>query len=353
MERRTVREINKILLILGLIFAVACSMSGCNESDIPQSSTETDSGETATQPAAETEPALDISSAEAFLRTIKPGNVHNIWLYKKFTARDIASAFNCSAVKVINEEEANAKGFIRDETKGMEWWMEFTVIDDGIVIKEDVSVSSIFGEVTYPDGSISSYDKFVENGGTDRFVSLTALPESDVVELNVYKNGAILHAYVESRELKEVVRHSKDYEENIDGEALEKYGKYFIPLIEECTASMADWQDSDKIIGDYVITQFKKIWEGEPDKDGNSIILYEYRSAIELKDYKNFIGAGGMYMDSKLRVQGFNGGFGQLAVKLNGEKLIKAELIYNDEILYPEFEGDNMRERLEDRMAKD
>lgn len=56
-----------------------------------------------------------------------------------------------------------------------------------------------------------------------------------------------------------------------------------------------------------------------------------------------------MYIDSKLRVQGSNGMYGQLAVKLNGDKVVETKIIWNDEMLSPDYDADNMLKKIESK----
>jgi hypothetical protein len=77
------------------------------------------------------------------------------------------------------------------------------------------------------------------------------------------------------------------------------------------------------------LTRFALAWSYDNQSDESRVELYDFGYALLTDDPTTVCWAGGMYLDSKLRVQGFNGG-GQFAVKYKGEKIVSTVFMGND-----------------------
>lgn len=90
----------------------------------------------------------------------------------------------------------------------------------------------------------------------------------------------------------------------------------------------------------YELTRFDSIWDYEEEGDGSKVILYDFDYALLPKNLENITWAGGMYLDSELRVQGINGG-GQFAVKyLNGD-VVSTAFMGNEFVYSPDFSDED------------
>ena len=79
----------------------------------------------------------------------------------------------------------------------------------------------------------------------------------------------------------------------------------------------------------YELTRFNKVLSFVDEGTGDSVELYDFDYALLTDAPEDICWAGGMYLDSKLRVQCFNGG-GQFAVKYRNNKAVATAFMGND-----------------------
>ncbi len=236
---------------------------------------------------------LDVVTA---MREVKAGDLLHVES-GTVTAAQLAPALNAAASRQIGEAEANAKGY----TPGKDdYWR-------------------IWG--AYLEGEPDSF-----SSDNLHFMLSCGLAEN-VVEVSLRKKDRPTDtAYFEDEALYQLVRHSSDYEEVVDQKAYEKFRDVLVPQMQATYEAMS--HDVGEFTG-YQLTRFTLAWSYTNRSDGSTVELYDFDYAL-LTDHPTEVGwAGGMYLDSKLRIQGMNGG-GQLAVKYSGGKVVSTVFMGND-----------------------
>ena len=131
--------------------------------------------------------------------------------------------------------------------------------------------------------------------------------------------------YLKDTDLYNTVRSCSDVEEFVDTAAYEKFRYILVPQMEFNMEIMSEG------IGDftgYDLTLFRKAGE-YTEKDGAKVEVYDFDYALVTDAPEAIIFAGGMYLDSKCRLHGFNGG-GQLAVRYRDGKIAATAFMGND-----------------------
>ena len=151
----------------------------------------------------------------------------------------------------------------------------------------------------------------------------------------------IKSTYFESKELYQLIRHRRDYDEVIDWDAFGQFEDILVKQMEKCFGQM---KDNPGQFLDYELKRFQQIWS-YADADGTVVELYDFDYAL-LTGTPELIGwAGGMYLDSEGNVQGFNGG-GQFAVRLRDGKYAVHFFLGNDMSYNPGENEEFIREHL-------
>ena len=156
-------------------------------------------------------------------------------------------------------------------------------------------------------------------------IHLYAGLEENIVEISTGENLPRGPIWVESAELYSFVRHSSDYEEIIDEAAFAQFETILRSQMDKMLVSMS------ASLGDYTgyeLTRFNRIWRYET-QSGSIVELYDFNYALLPETIESIVWAGGMYLDSQLRVQGFNHG-GPLAVKYDGNRVVATAFMAND-----------------------
>ena len=131
--------------------------------------------------------------------------------------------------------------------------------------------------------------------------------------------------YLKDTDLYNTVRSCSDVEEFVDTAAYEKFRYILVPQMEFNMEIMSEG------IGDftgYDLTLFRKAGE-YTEKDRAKVEVYDFDYALVTDAPEAIIFAGGMYLDSKCRLHGFNGG-GQLAVRYRDGKIAATAFMGND-----------------------
>lgn len=170
-------------------------------------------------------------------------------------------------------------------------------------------------------------------GGPEVFSSddlhfrITCGLEQNIVSVSLRKGQDSDSAYFEDKALYELVRHKRDYEEIVDEEA---YGRFESILKQQMDSTYAVMEkENPGILLGYELTRFNKVLSFVDEGTGDTVELYDFDYALLTDAPEDICWAGGMYLDSKLRVQEFNGG-GQFAVRNRGGKTVATFFMGND-----------------------
>ena len=158
-----------------------------------------------------------------------------------------------------------------------------------------------------------------------------------MVKVTAQKGQQENTAYFEAATLYQLVRHSRDYEEIIDEDA---YGQFKSILKKQIDDTFALMSNNPGQFTGYELTRFHKIFEFEDRSEGSLVELYDFDYALLTNSPENVGWAGGMYLDSNLRVQGFNDG-GQFAVKYQDGTVISTAFMGNDFVYDPTFSDED------------
>lgn len=272
----------KVLILFLMIALTAVLAAACADTQ-PEKETET--------PPAE-QGALDVVAA---MTAVREADFTNPDYYSNVTAGELAAALNAAVERQITYEEAEASGF----TAGLYpyWYIDDVYLEGG------------------PESWTSLYRNFrLECGLAENIVQVTL---SEDQERDI--------AYFADEALYQLTRHSKDYEEIVDQAAYERLRELLVSRMEETLALMSD--DPGGFSG-YELTRFALAWEYE-EADGGRVELYDFKFALLADDPHSVAWAGGMYLDSSLRVQGL-GNSRQLAVRYRDGELVCTSFMSND-----------------------
>jgi len=157
--------------------------------------------------------------------------------------------------------------------------------------------------------------------------------EENIVSVSLRKGQDSDRAYFKDETLYELIRHKRDYEEIVDSEA---YGRFESILKQQMDSTYAIMESENPgILLGYELTRFNKVLSFVDEITGDTVELYDFDYALLTDAPEDICWAGGMYLDSKLRVQCFNGG-GQFAVKYRNSKTVATAFMGNDFIYDPD-----------------
>ena len=216
-----------------------------------------------------------------------------------------------------------------------------TVTAEALAEALNAAVDKQISEAEFMDALGGSYagvfphwyieDAWLEGGsgghpGTDRNLDIRCgLPEN-IVEVTLSEDNHRNTAYFRDETLYQLVRHGNDYEEIVDPVAYEKFKNLLVPKMESVLAQME--HNPGNFTG-YELKRFILAWSYEDERDGSQIELYHFDFGL-LTDTPETVGwAGGMALDSKLRVSA-DLGPGQLAVKYRNGQVVCTTFMGND-----------------------
>ena len=211
------------------------------------------------------------------------------------------------------------------------------------VMGENITIKDVVAAINSAASSLVQHKPM--NFGTTKFWSLNLLVgdpnatgwsgkdgihlyaglEENIVEISTGENLPQGPIWVESKELYSIVRHSSDYEEIVDEAAFARFKTILTDQMDRTLVSMSE------NLGDYTsyeLTRFNRIWRYE-NPGGSIVELYDFNYALLPETIESIVWAGGMYLDSQLRVQGFNHG-GPLAVSYVGNRMTGTAFMAND-----------------------
>ena len=192
------------------------------------------------------------------LRRIDPEDIGAIpGDYPKVTAQQVADALNSAAEYQITEEQAIAEGYA--DTYPF-WWMDLS----------------------------------------DTLYAQCGLTEN-VVYVRYYNSAERGEGYFQDETLYDLVRHCRDYDEVIDQAAYAR----FKPQIDAVMQQELDaYANTPGEFHAYQLMNFSPVWQYETP-DGNPAEWYDFDFALIPDRPDRDFWAGGLYMDSQLRVRGF------------------------------------------------
>ena len=175
-------------------------------------------------------------------------------------------------------------------------------------------------------------------GGSNPYVILECGLSENQVKVTCGRFNHTDTVYLHHSVLYQLVRHMWDYEEIVDGEDFARFEDILTAQMEDGLAMM---KDNPGQFDRYELTRFHQVWEYE-EADGSLVKLYDFDYALHPGTLKEIGWAGGMHMDSQLRVQGFNGG-GQFAVRYRNGEVAATAFMGNDFSYSPasDPEGEN------------
>ena len=291
-----------MVLMLSLMMFTSC---GTSESEEVSAEEET----------AEEESAYD--GVAGIIASIKPENISDLTGWG-CDAETLVKVLNDAAANELTEDEAEQMGAAlrpADEIPNDTPWINYLY-------------------VSY-DGEKESGIKFFENDKTD----VTGVELSD--------NRADKIAYFEDKTLYDLVRKAYEADLPIDQTAFNNYGA----KAEEAASACLESEKDDMGLTDIKLVHFEKIWEGKDD-DGHSLSLYDYEFSVGAEKPEEVFLAAGMRFDYEMRLRTFNGYYGQLAVKENGDEIMNTALIVNDEMVWPGDGNAEMEQFTRDRVIE-
>ncbi len=142
--------------------------------------------------------------------------------------------------------------------------------------------------------------------------------------------------YYNNEKLYNYIKHIRDYDYVIDQDAYDKYGEYVLGSVKEAYDFRR--QESDGI-QDFVLKRFEDIWYVS-NTDGSEIKVFRFDYAMKV-DLEVYRGVGGEYLDSNCLIEGTNGMFGQLIVKVDDGKVSESRILDYDEMIFPEMQSED------------
>ena len=188
---------------------------------------------------------------------------------------------------------------------------------------------------------------YIENawleGGPNAFSSLDrhlsvncGLPEN-IVEVTLSEDNHRETAYFEDAALYQMVRHKNDYEEIIDGEA---YARFEGELVREMKETLALFASNPGNFTGYELKRFNLAWSYADARTDSQVELYYFDFGL-LTDTPETIGwAGGMALDSELRVVGV--GSGWFAARCRDGEVVCTSFVGNELYYSPLMNGDEV-----------
>lgn len=230
---------------------------------------------------------------EELMASVKPEDLGDIdpYLYPKVTARQVTDALNSAARHWISKEWAQtAEGYPGCDYPF--WGMNI----DGV-------------------------DLYVKCGLAENVVWVRD------------KNGG--EGYFKDETLYELVRHCRDYDEVIDQAAYARFKPQVDAVMQQ---ALDDYATSPGEFHAYQLTNFSPVWTYATD-DGNRAEWYSFDFALIPDRPEVDFWAGGIYMDSQLRVRGFND-CGNVVARYQGDTLLGLVFMQYDNFYWPSFDED-------------
>ena len=141
--------------------------------------------------------------------------------------------------------------------------------------------------------------------------------------------------YFRDKTLYDLVRYSRDYAETVDQASYEE----FKPQIDAVMQRTLDtYATNPGEFTSYQLTRFTKVWQYATG-DGNRADVYRFDYALVPEKPQEIGWAGGAYLDSQMRMQGFSD-CGNVVARYRGDTLLGLVFMGNDNSYVPPFDED-------------
>ena len=142
-------------------------------------------------------------------------------------------------------------------------------------------------------------------------------------------------AYFRDKTLYDLVRHSRDYAETIDQASYEEFKPQLDAVMQR---TLDNYATNPGEFTAYQLTRFTKVWQYATE-DGNRADVYRFDYALIPEKPLEIGWAGGAYLDSQMRMQGFSD-CGNVAVRYRGDTLLGLVFMGNDNSYASSFDED-------------
>ena len=141
--------------------------------------------------------------------------------------------------------------------------------------------------------------------------------------------------YFRDKTLYDLVRHSRDYDEFIDQASYEEFKSQIDAVMQQ---TLDNYATNPGKFTAYQLTRFTKVWQYATG-DGNRADVYRFDYALMPEKPLEIGWAGGAYLDSQMRMQGFSD-CGNVVARYRGDTLLGLVFMGNDNSYVPPFDED-------------
>ena len=141
--------------------------------------------------------------------------------------------------------------------------------------------------------------------------------------------------YFRDKTLYDLVRHSRDYDEFIDQASYEEFKSQIDAVMQQ---TLDNYATNPGEFTSYQLTRFTKVWQYATG-DGNRADVYRFDYALVPEKPQEIGWAGGAYLDSQMRMQGFSD-CGNVVARYRGDTLLGLVFMGNDNSYVPSFDED-------------
>ena len=141
--------------------------------------------------------------------------------------------------------------------------------------------------------------------------------------------------YFRDKTLYDLVRHSRDYDEFIDQASYEEFKSQIDAVMQR---TLDNYATNPGKFTTYQLTRFTKVWQYATG-DGNRADVYRFDYALVPEKPLEIGWAGGAYLDSQMRMQGFSD-CGNVVARYRGDTLLGLVFMGNDNSYVPPFDED-------------
>ena len=141
--------------------------------------------------------------------------------------------------------------------------------------------------------------------------------------------------YFRDKTLYDLVRHSRDYDEFIDQASYEEFKPQIDAVMQQ---TLDNYATNPGKFTAYQLTRFTKVWQYATG-DGNRADVYRFDYALMPEKPLEIGWAGGAYLDSQMRMQGFSD-CGNVVARYRGDTLLGLVFMGNDNSYVPSFDED-------------
>ena len=141
--------------------------------------------------------------------------------------------------------------------------------------------------------------------------------------------------YFRDKTLYDLVRYSRDYAETVDQASYEEFKSQIDAVMQQ---TLDNYATNPGKFTAYQLTRFTKVWQYATG-DGNRADVYRFDYALVPEKPQEIGWAGGAYLDSQMRMQGFSA-CGNVVARYRGDTLLGLVFMGNDNSYVPSFGED-------------